>query len=59
MKYVTEADLSIINKTLESGQDVRIQLTKSGCRIVADKVTVLKKSETAPQKMMGFSDRRN
>lgn len=48
-KYVTQEDIPIINKALNSGVDVRIQLTPSGYRIVSDKVVVLKKGTSETQ----------
>lgn len=47
---VKQEDLAIINKCLESGCDCRIQKTKDGYRIVADKVTVLKKGNADESK---------
>ena len=42
--YLTKEDLPCINEALNRGEDVRIQRTKnSGCRILSDKVSVLKK----------------
>lgn len=43
-RYVTEHDLICINAALAQGADVRIQITKDGCRILADTVRVLKKN---------------
>ena len=40
---VTADDLKTINDALKKGCDVRIQRTPDGYRIVADKVTVLKR----------------
>lgn len=42
-KYITDEDLCVINRALDTGCDVRIQRTKNGVRIVSDQVKVLKK----------------
>lgn len=41
--FVTPEDVTIINRELMRGNDVRIQKTKTGYRIVSDTVHVVKK----------------
>lgn len=52
IEYVTPNDLNVINKALNNGADVRIQLTPNqGYRIVSDRVMVLKReSREMPQR---------
>ena len=42
-RYLTSEDVVIINKALSKGEDVRVQATATGYRIISEKVTVLKK----------------
>lgn len=45
IEYVHSEDLRTINQALSQGDDVRIQVTPgNGCRIISDRVRVLKKN---------------
>lgn len=50
IEYITEKDLHLINKALNDGQDVRIQKTRDGYRIVKDYVSVIKKENIKKNK---------
>lgn len=50
VEYVTANDIHIINKALNEGDDVRIQRTKDGYRIIKDSVAVLKKESVQKAK---------
>ena len=55
---IAASDLPLIEEALAKGYDVRIQNTPDGgYRIVAERVTVLKRSKEKP-KASGFSDKR-
>ena len=59
MPKITEHDLALINDALSKGLDVCIQNTPDGgCRIVAHRVTVLKRSDGKKQPQYGFSEKR-
>ena len=47
-------DLLIINQALSQGDDVRIEVTPgNGCRIISDRVNVLKKNPGTGEKPTG------
>lgn len=48
-RYLTSEDVVIINRALSKGEDVRVQATANGYRIISEKVTVLKKKGTKQQ----------
>lgn len=51
IEYVHCEDLRIINQALSQGDDVRIQVTPgNGCRIISDRVHVLKKNPGTGEK---------
>ena len=59
-KYkLTASDIADIESVLNSGNDVRLQTTAYGYRIVADKVTVLKKISHDGTPLMSETPTRN
>lgn len=51
IEYVRCEDLRTINQALSQGDDVRIQVTPgNGCRIISDRVRVLKKNPGTGEK---------
>ena len=50
-EFVKKEDLHIINRALNNGSDVKIQLTKDGYRITEDTMKVLKRVAIRQEKM--------
>nr|DAT82650.1 MAG TPA: hypothetical protein [Caudoviricetes sp.] len=50
-EFVKKEDLHIINRALNNGSDVKIQLTKDGYRITEDTMKVLKRVAISQKKM--------
>lgn len=50
-EFVKKEDLHIINRALNNGSDVKIQLTKDGYRITEDTMKVLKRVAISQEKM--------
>lgn len=49
-EFVKKEDLHIINRALNNGSDVKIQLTKDGYRITEDTMKVLKRVAISQEK---------
>lgn len=55
-KYsISATDIRLITEALERGEDVRLHPDKTGVKILAERVRVLKKP---PAQQLGFSDKR-